>query len=117
MALIDDCNAGEYNKPVISVIKIKIDPADAPGLLMGALDTIALEGKDLHGFLAAQVLLSVDNRTMVVMTEWSDRHAWGKSRYDPDVEKLIERLSLKSSTIEFEIYTRCGEIPRGKGPG
>src|SRR5664279_1611388 len=105
MALIDDCNAGEYNKPVISVIKIKIDPADAPGLLMGALDTIALEGKDLHGFLAAQVLLSVDNRTMVVMTEWSDRHAWGKSRYDPDVEKLIERLSLKSSTIEFEIYT------------
>jgi quinol monooxygenase YgiN len=111
MALINDRDAGEYDKPVISVIKIKIDPADAPGLLASALDTLAIEGKDLHGFLAAQVLLSVDNRTMVVMTEWSDRHAWGKSRYDPGVQKLIERLTLKSSTIEFEIYTRCGTVP------
>ena len=56
MALINDREAREYDKPVISVIKIKIDPTDAPGLLAGALDTLAIEGKTLHGFLAAQVL-------------------------------------------------------------
>ena len=112
MVLIDDRDAGEYAKRIVSVIKVRIQPADASDLLAGTLEILTAEGKELLGFLAAQVLLSVDNRTMVIITEWSDRHAWGKSRYDPGVGTLIERLSLKSSAIEFEIYTRCGEVPR-----
>jgi len=60
-------------RPVISVIRIKIDPKEAAGIFADALDVLAVERKTLLGFLAAQILLSVDNKTMVVMTEWSDR--------------------------------------------
>jgi heme-degrading monooxygenase HmoA len=78
MTLIDDRDAGAYDKPVISVMKVKIDPKDAPGLLAETLDAFAGEEvKNLPGFLTAQLLLSVDNETIVVMSEWSDRHAWG----------------------------------------
>ena len=113
MKLIDDRDAEEYAKPVVSVIKVKIDPKDAADLLSKTLDALAAEGrKNLPGFLAAQVLLSVDNKTIVVLSEWSDRHAWGKSRYDPIVESLLEDCYAKATAIEFEIYTRRGELAR-----
>jgi quinol monooxygenase YgiN len=111
--LIDDRDSGEYTKPVVSVMKVKIDPKDAAGLLAKTLDALAAEGsKNLPGFLAAQVLLSVDNKIIVVLSEWSDRHAWGKSRYDSIVESLVKDCYDKAVTIEFEIYTRRGEVAR-----
>jgi quinol monooxygenase YgiN len=105
MTLIDDRDAGAYDKPVISVMKVKIDPKDAPGLLAETLDAFAGEEvKNLPGFLTAQLLLSVDNETIVVMSEWSDRHAWGKSRYDPIVGTFVKDCYDKAIAIEFEIY-------------
>ena len=109
MALIDDRDAGVYDKPVVSVMTIKIDPNEAASLLAIALDNLAGEEvKNLPGFLTGQVLLSVDNRTILLLSEWSDRHAWGKSRYDPIVEGFVKDCYEKAIGFDFEIYTRRG---------
>ncbi len=98
--------------PVIGVIKIRIEATDAPGLLAESLEVLAAEAQALQGFVAAQILVSVDKKTMVVLTEWADHHAWSQSRYDARVGAMIERLYLKSATIEFETYTRRGNFAR-----
>ncbi|MGA8534684.1 MAG: antibiotic biosynthesis monooxygenase [Candidatus Tumulicola sp.] len=113
--MIDDRDAGEYDKPVVSVMKMKIDPKQAVGLLEETLSAFAAENKNLPGFLSAQVLLSVDNKTIVVISEWSDRHTWGRSRYHPIVESLVKACYDNAATIEFEVYTRRGEISRDPG--
>ena len=92
--------------PVISVIKLKVDAADMGELLAEGIAVLAAESRDLQGFLAAQILVSVDNKTIVILTEWSDHHAWGQSRYDARVGEMTERLYIKSTTFEFETYTR-----------
>jgi quinol monooxygenase YgiN len=112
MALIDDRDAGKYDERIVSVMKMRIDPKQAAGLLTATLNAFRSESNTLIGFLTAQVLLSVDNETIVIMSEWSDRHAWGKSRYDPIVESLIENCYDNASTIEFEVYTRRGTVSR-----
>jgi heme-degrading monooxygenase HmoA len=112
MASLPDPNTVNTGKPVVSVIKIKIDSIEAPDLLAEASEVLATEAKDLLGFLAAQLLLSLDNKTMVILTEWSDSHAWAQSRYDLRVGKLIEHCLVKSTAIEFELYTRYGDVAR-----
>jgi heme-degrading monooxygenase HmoA len=102
-------------EPVIGVIKLKTTPAEATGLLEEINAIFLVERQSLPGFLAAQVLQSVDNATIVIMTEWSDRHTWAKSRYDMRIGQLLERILMKSVTIEFELYVRRGELPRLAG--
>jgi quinol monooxygenase YgiN len=112
MGLIDDRESGEFKHQVISVVKIRIEPHQAAGLLAKALDALAAESrKNLPGFLTGQVLLSVDNKVVALLSEWTDRHAWGKSRYDPIVESLIADFHDESLAIDFELYTRRGEVP------
>ncbi len=106
----NDLNAANDSQPVIGVIKVKIDAIDAPELLAESLDVLGAESRELPGFLAAQVLLSIDSKTMVILTEWSDHHAWSQSRYDDRVGKMVENCNAKSTTIEFELYTRRGEF-------
>jgi quinol monooxygenase YgiN len=103
------------DEPVIGVIRVKTTETDASDLLKEINAIFIVERQTLTGFLAAQVLQSVDNATIVIMTEWSDRHAWAKSRYDMRIGQLLERLLMKSVTIEFELYVRRGEVPRLTG--
>ena len=100
------------NEPVISVIKLKIRASDAAELVAASIDVLAEESRDLEGFLGAQVLTSVDAGTLVVLTEWSDHHAWSQSRYDARVGAMMEKYHTKASTIEFELYTRRKDFPR-----
>jgi heme-degrading monooxygenase HmoA len=94
------------SEPVIGVIKIKLEPVNAAALMKEATDMLAIESKTLPGFTAAQVLLSVDHATIVVLTEWRDYHAWAQSRYDLGVGKFMEHALFRSTTIEFELYAR-----------
>ena len=104
---------GDVYKRQVSVVKIRIEPERAAALLAKALAGLAAEGKkNLPGFLTGQILLSVDNTTVALLSEWSDRHAWGKSRYDPIVESLIADFHHESLEIEFDLYTRRAEVPR-----
>ncbi len=112
MASIHDPNTANINEPVIGVIKVKVDAIDTPDILSEAIDVLDSESRHLQGLLAAQILVSVDNKTVVILTEWSDRHAWSQSRYDVRVGKMMELCHAKSTTMEFEIYTRRGQFPR-----
>ncbi len=102
--------APSVDDPVIGVIKVKIDPLDAPELLAEAIEVLDEESKHLQGFLSAQILVSVDDKTIVILTEWSNHHAWSQSRYDTRVGKMIEHCNAKSTTIEFDLYTRRGKF-------
>ncbi len=110
MASQHNPKAPSVDDPVIGVIKVKIDPLDAPELLAEAIEVLDAESKDVQGFLSAQILVSVDDKTIVILTEWSDHHAWSQSRYDARVGKMVEHCNAKSTTIEFELYTRRGEF-------
>jgi hypothetical protein len=96
--------------PVIGVIKMKTSATEVASLLKEINAIFVVERSSIEGFLAAQVLQSVDGKTIVIMTEWIDRHAWAKSRYDMRIGRLIEHCLLKSATIEFELYIRRGEV-------
>jgi heme-degrading monooxygenase HmoA len=110
MALTHASHEDNLNEPVIGVIKIKLDPLDAAALMSEAIEMLAVESETLPGFTAAQVLLSVNNSTVVILTEWRDHHAWAQSRYDLGVGKFMEHALFKSTTIEFELYTRTFSI-------
>ncbi len=113
MNLIDDRDSGEFTNPVVSVTTLRIEQERAAGLLAETLASLEeVETKNLPGFLSAEVLLSVDNETVLILSEWTNRHAWGKSRYDPIVESLIKDFYADSSAIEFEVYTRRDRAPR-----
>ncbi len=111
----DDLNAPSDDDPVISVIKVKIDPTDAPELLAEATEVLEAESKHLQGFCSAQILVSLDDKTIVILTEWTDHHAWGQSRYDARVGKMVEHCNARSTTIEFELYTRRGDFQKATG--
>jgi hypothetical protein len=98
--------------PVIGVIKMKTSAIEAPSLLKEINAIFIVERATIPGFLAAQVLQSVDVKTIVIMTEWIDQHAWARSRYDMRIGTLIEHCLLKSATIEFELYVRRGEVEK-----
>lgn len=106
MSQTGEPNTTDIEQPVVAVIKLKASAADVHELLAEGIEVLAAESRELSGFLAAQILVSVDNTTMVILTEWSDHHAWGQSRYDVRVGNMIEHCYVKSATIEFEIYTR-----------
>jgi heme-degrading monooxygenase HmoA len=113
MDLIDDRDSGEFTNPVVSVTTLRIELERAAALLGETLASLAeVETKSLPGFLSAEVLLSVDNETVLILSEWTNRHAWGKSRYDPIVESLIKDFYADSAAIEFEVYTRRAHSPR-----
>lgn len=95
-----------HDGQVIGVIKVKIDALDARELLEKGIEVLAAESRDLPGFVAAQILVSVDDKAVVVLTEWTDHHAWSQARYDVRVGEMTELLYSKSATIEFETYRR-----------
>ncbi len=112
MSLIRGSDTAETDKPVVAVIKLTIDAIDAPEILAEGMDVLAAESRDLPGFLAAEILVSQDSKTIVILTEWSDHHTWSQSRYDARVGKMIELCYLKSTMLQFEIYARRARFSR-----
>ncbi|MEO7202059.1 MAG: hypothetical protein ABIZ82_05640 [Candidatus Tumulicola sp.] len=108
----DGMDESVTDQAVIGFIKMKTLATQVPALLEEINAIFVVERVSLEGFLAAQVLESVDGETIVIMTEWSNRHAWARSRYDMRIGRLIEHCLLKSATIEFELYVRRGEITK-----
>ncbi len=91
---------------MLSVVKLRVDPADAPAVLGEAAAVLGGESKDRPGFLAGDILVSHDRKTIVILTEWVDRHAWSQSRYHSEVGEMLEHALAASHAIEFEVYDR-----------
>lgn len=103
---------GDVEGPFIAVIKITVGAADMIAVVNKIAAVLTAESKELPGFLAAEILGSVDNKTIVILTEWCDHHAWAQSRYDARVGEMIGSLYINSATIEFETYTRQGTFQK-----
>lgn len=91
---------------IVSVVKLRIQPSDTPNILSEASDVLQQESSELLGFVAGEVLVSTDRKTIVILTEWVDGRAWSRSRYDARVGKMLEDCLAASPEIEFEIYDR-----------
>lgn len=62
MVLIDDRTAGKYDKRIVSVMKVKIDPKQAAPLLNATLDAFAAESKTVLPFVASPP--AIDSRSL-----------------------------------------------------
>ncbi len=91
---------------IVSVVKLRIEPSDTPNILSEASNVLQQESRERSGFIAGEVLVSTDSKTVVILTEWVDGRAWSRSRYDARVGKMLEDGLAASSEIEFEIYDR-----------
>ena len=60
----------------------------------------------MPGFLSGEILISLDTRTLVTRTEWTDDLAWGKSRYDNRVGIMLGHSNAASKQLAVEIYVR-----------
>ena len=107
----------DVDQPVIGVIKLRMAASDTPDILAQSIAVLAEESRDLAGFRGAQILVSIDSSILIVLTEWSDHHAWSQSRYDLRVGKMLEEYHAKATAIEFELYTRRSEFPPHPDPG
>ena len=99
---------------ILSVVKLRIDPSKVPAIVAEANDVLREESKTQAGFIAGEILVSRNRKTIVIMTEWVDSHAWSRSRYDVRVGKMLEDCLNASDAIEFEIYDRHARFPLGK---
>ena len=110
---------GSATQPVsvLSVVKLRLDPGDTASILSEAADALQGESKTQYGFLAGEILVSHDRKTVVILTEWTDLHTWGQSRYDVRVGKMLEDCLAASSEIEFEIYDRHARFSASNNAG
>lgn len=91
---------------VLSVVKVWIEATAASDLLEEATDVLHRESQTQAGFISGDILVSTDSGKIVILTEWTDGHAWAHSRYDARVGKMLEDCLSASSEIEFEVYDR-----------
>lgn len=75
-----------------------------------ALEVLEGESKNMPGFLSGEILVSLDKKIVVILTEWTDSHAWSRSRYDVRVGKMLEDCLIASPETEFEICDRYGRF-------
>jgi hypothetical protein len=91
---------------VVSVAKLRIRLSETAGLINKALEAMQAESENLPGFLAGEILVSLDGKIVVFISEWVDIHAWSRSRYGDKVGKVLADSLAVSTEIEFEIYDR-----------
>lgn len=102
---------------VLSVVKVWLEPTAAPKILDEASHVLDEESKTRAGFIAGEILVSSDSTKVVILTEWTDPHAWSQSRYDGRVGKMLEDCLIASTKIEFEVYDRHARFfPTRKEP-
>jgi hypothetical protein len=91
---------------VVSVVTLHLEPDRSPTILQEIVEALRREYGSLTGFISADVLLSLDEKTLAIVSEWANVHSWGASRYDPRVGELLENCLDNSSALAFEIYYR-----------
>jgi heme-degrading monooxygenase HmoA len=108
----------EPSGSIIAKVELHLDLADFAEILDEALEVLNKEAEGMPGFIAAEILVSADRTAIMILTEWTDRHAWGRSRYDERVGRMLEHCTIKSNRIEYEIYVRRGRFASTpqKGP-
>jgi hypothetical protein len=89
---------------VVSLVTVLLSETHSPAIVDQACAALRAEYTGLAGFVAGDVLLSTDGKTLTVVTLWRDVHAWSLSRYDPGVGEVLESFFINSTSLSFELY-------------
>lgn len=92
------------DEAVISVVTAHLKTAHSHEVIDEAVEVLRGEAEGMPGFLAGHVLVSIDAKKLVIVTEWRDSHAWSASRYDKRVGKMLEDCLSNSIVLDFELY-------------
>jgi hypothetical protein len=100
---------------IVSVVTVHLDAERSPTILQEIIESISSHYGELGGFISADVLVSLDEKKLALMSEWANIHSWAASRYDQRVGELLENCLDNSTALAFEIYYRkshfVGEPP------
>jgi hypothetical protein len=58
----------------------------------------------LDGFRGLALLLSLDERELCVVTEWTQRDAWGRAQWDADVQDIVVGLVQSATQADPRSY-------------
>jgi hypothetical protein len=106
VSTLTDFGAIKASDAVVSVVTLHLELDRSPTILQDIIEALRREYGSLAGFISADVLLSLDEKTLAIVSEWTNVHAWGASRYDPRVGELLENCLDNSTALAFEIYYR-----------
>jgi heme-degrading monooxygenase HmoA len=101
---------------LVSVLLISVAPEDCEYLVRQATEMMKHK-HDLDGFLEGEVFKSEDCRRILLITEWTSRHAWSDSQWDKDVAENLVSIVQTASAIDSRTYFRAGRITAGKKGG
>lgn len=95
---------------LVSVLLISVAPHDSARLVQQAVDLLKNKG-DLEGFLEGEIFQSEDQQRILVITEWTSRHAWSASQWDQEVSANLVSIVQTASAIDSRTYFRAGRAP------
>jgi heme-degrading monooxygenase HmoA len=96
--------------PVVAMIRLKLKAQHSAEIVDDVLQLLKAEAAGMPGFIAGEILVSADGTAVMLLTEWTNRHAWSHSRYDVRVGKMLEHCMHESQRAEYEVYVRRGKV-------
>lgn len=100
---------------LVSVLLISVAPDDCAYLVQQAADMMKHK-HDLAGFLEGEIFKSEDEQRILLITEWTSRHAWSQSQWDKEVADNLVSIVQTASAIDSRTYFRAGRSV-GKADG
>ena len=67
---------------------------------------------DLAGFLEGEIFQSEDEQRILIITEWTSRHAWSASQWDQEVAENLVSIVQTASAVDSRTYFRAGRIEK-----
>jgi heme-degrading monooxygenase HmoA len=92
---------------LVSVLLISVAPGDSAYLVQQAA-ALMEHKRDLDGFLEGEIFESEDEQRILLITEWTSRHAWSASQWDKEVAEHLVSIVQTASAIESRTYFRAG---------
>lgn len=114
--LVSADESRQLSEVVISVVTAHLETEHLQKIVDEVTDVLRGESADMPGFIAGHVLVSLDERTLTIVTEWRDSHLWSQSRYDTRVGQMLEHCLINSSALDFELYQRKAHFVVAEAP-
>lgn len=96
---------------LVSVLLLSVAPNDCGNLAKQA--TALMQHKhDLAGFLEGEIFQSEDEQRILIITEWTSRHAWSASQWDREVAENLVSIVQTASAVDSRTYFRAGRIEK-----
>lgn len=98
---------------LVSVLLISVATDDCDYLVQQAGDMMKHK-QDLAGFVEGVVFQSEDRQRILLITEWTSRHAWSASQWDKEVADNLVSIVQTASAIDSRTYFRAARTTLGE---